>query len=143
MRDRLTPSQPIASFIMACAARHCLSPCAQLDRFIPSRSGMDFDTAHLALTEGRKENQNGEAADEDDSTEYLRALAGSLGVESSQRVLAFKHKAPAPPEGHDNNLRTLYTNNTETSAPKKQFRQAKYTFTSHSFPLSLSLSWSQ
>ncbi len=93
----------------------------QLDRFIPSRSGIDLDMANLHLT---KENQTdaGDGPSSPTGGDYQHMLAGQLGVEREARILAFKHKAPAPPEGHDNNLRGLYTDNVGPAPSKKQFR---------------------
>lgn len=93
-----------------------------MDRFIPARSAIDLDMANLHLT---KENQtdNGEGPSGSPGKEdYQKMLAGQLGVDTSGRILAFKQKAPAPPEGHDNNLRGLYTENLGPAPSKKQFR---------------------
>lgn len=90
------------------------------DRFIPTRSAIDFDLANLQLT---KENEgNGDASSSQTTDDYQKMLAGSLGVDNSGRVLAFKQKAPAPPEGHDNNLRGLYTENLGPAPNRKQMR---------------------
>jgi cell division cycle protein 20 (cofactor of APC complex) len=100
-----------------------------MDRFIPTRSAMDLDIANFNLM---KENGPG-ASDPSTSNsspskdEYQRMLAASLSVDNSARILAFKHKAPAPPEGHDNNLRSLYTDNLGPAPAKKQFRHVPQT----------------
>lgn len=96
---------------------------SQMDRFIPTRSGLDVDMANMHLT---KENQtdNGDGQGSPTAGEYQAMLAGQLGVEREARILAFKQKAPAPPEGHDNSLRGLYTENLAPAPSKKQFRQA-------------------
>jgi cell division cycle protein 20 (cofactor of APC complex) len=104
-----------------------------MDRFIPARSAIDVDVANFALT--CKENQTGSAGGDDgagpstsgggeagsDSSDYQRMLAASLHVDgASGRILAFKHKAPAPPEGYDNNLRSLYTENAGPAPSSKK-----------------------
>jgi cell division cycle protein 20 (cofactor of APC complex) len=97
---------------------------AQMDRFIPTRSAMDLDMANMQLS---KENAGagGEGGPGSPGTdEYQRALAGQLGVDAASRILAFKQKAPAPPEGHENNLRSLYTENLGPAPNRKQFRCA-------------------
>ena len=70
------------------------------------------------------DDNNGSSSPKD---EYQKALASSLSVDSSGRILAFKQKAPAPPEGHDNNLKGLYTNNLGPAPSKKQVRHIPQT----------------
>jgi cell division cycle 20, cofactor of APC complex len=99
----------------------------QLDRFIPNRSGIDFEAANYNLT---KENQtNGdEPTGSPDKDEYQRMLAASLKVgNDAGRILAFKHKAPAAPEGYDNNLKGLYSQNIGPAPCKKQTRHIPQT----------------
>ncbi len=91
--------------------------------------------AHLHLTKenqqggdtGRLADQSGEGTSPTNAAaqggDYMQALAGQMGVESAGRILAFKQKAPAPPEGHDNNLRGLYTDNLAPAPSRKQFRR--------------------
>lgn len=54
--------------------------------------------------------------------EYKKQLAANLGQDVGARVLAFKKKAPAPPEDYENRLASLYTANANSSRPKKPFR---------------------
>jgi hypothetical protein len=54
-------------------------------------------------------------------------LAASLHVGETSRVLAFKHKAPAPPEGHEPGLATLYSTNRGQAPCRKQFRHVPQT----------------
>ena len=52
--------------------------------------------------------------------DYKRKLAAELGQDTSARILAFKQKAPAPPEGHISGVAALYSaNNVEARAPKR------------------------
>lgn len=53
--------------------------------------------------------------------EYKKQLAANLGQDDSARILAFKQKAPAPAEGHENHMASLYTANAGPR-PKKAFR---------------------
>lgn len=76
------------------------------DRFIPNRGAMDLANAHFNLMK-----ENGNANHESPTrAQYNKTLASSLGADDS-RVLAFKKKAPAPPEGYENSLKVLYTQN--------------------------------
>ncbi|XP_021752411.1 cell division cycle 20.1, cofactor of APC complex-like [Chenopodium quinoa] len=69
----------------------------ELDRFIPSRSAMDFHYAHYMLTEGWKEKKK----EEDQSPfspskeAYRQRLKEVFGMNRS-RILAFSNKPPAP-----------------------------------------------
>ena len=101
-------------------------PKERLDRFIPSRAGLDVEAANLQLLL----KENGAAAahawgggdapsagEADDSAGEFRAMLLATGLsggaaaapQQQQRILAFRHKAPAPPEGHESGLRGLYT----------------------------------
>uniref|UniRef100_A0A7S2WBP6 CDC20/Fizzy WD40 domain-containing protein n=1 Tax=Mucochytrium quahogii TaxID=96639 RepID=A0A7S2WBP6_9STRA len=81
----------------------------QHDRFIPNRGAMDLANAHFNLM---KENNSAasNAVDSPTRAEFNKALANSMGA-GDHRVLAFKKKAPAPPEGYENSLKVLYTQN--------------------------------
>jgi cell division cycle protein 20 (cofactor of APC complex) len=54
--------------------------------------------------------------------EYRKQLAANLGTDTSARVLAFKQKAPAPPEGHSSHIAALYTANSTDLKTTKKFR---------------------
>eukprot|EP00798_Chlamydomonas_sp_ICE-L_P007384 gene7384-508_t len=104
------------------------TPGKKMDRFIPNRSAMDIDMSNFNLT---KEN-GGAAAGSETATspskeEYKKLLGAALSVEGSSRILAFKHKAPAPPEGHDSGLRGLYNDNLGPIRSSKQFRHIPQT----------------
>lgn len=96
-----------------------------MDRFIPTRSAMDFDSANYTLSKenGPAEQRDGSPSKED----YQKALAASLSVNDGSRILAFKQKAPAAPEGYENSLRSLYNQNLEPSVAKRQFRHVPTT----------------
>jgi cell division cycle protein 20 (cofactor of APC complex) len=78
----------------------------QADRFIPSRSGIDFDNSqHLFLGE------NSPLGDETNTSDYKNMLSGSQdnSDRNGARVLAYKEKAPAPQEGYQNSMKVLYS----------------------------------
>jgi cell division cycle protein 20 (cofactor of APC complex) len=101
---------------------------SDMDRFIPNRSAVDLDLAHFSLikeNDVNKANQPQETALVSPSKEeYKRRLAEGLLENGSKnsRILAFKTKAPAPPEGYDNVMRSLYTANAGPRIPRKQYR---------------------
>ncbi|KAL6080371.1 ubiquitin-protein transferase activating protein [Balamuthia mandrillaris] len=88
------------------------------DRFIPSRKAMDMDIANFNLTSS-SENTNPNVLLQSPSKElYKESLAKSLfdsssakSMMSGSKVLAFKHKAPAPSDTYENRLRILYSQN--------------------------------
>lgn len=94
-----------------------------MDRFIPTRSAMDFDSANFSLS---KENKQGEQGSPSKEESYQKALAASLSVHDSSRILAFKQKAPAAPEGYENSLKSLYNQNLAPTV-KKTFRHVPTT----------------
>jgi len=115
----------------------------QGDRFIAHRGSLNVEVAHAALmmcdeehgetatmsstgVEGCKSPSEGPVSSgsnqsnggDDGSDEYKSQLSATLlnGASAEDRILAFKHKAPLPAEGHQNNLRVLYSQNRARSA---------------------------
>jgi cell division cycle protein 20 (cofactor of APC complex) len=83
---------------------------------------MDGDLPAFSLS---KENQAGEpgcAAATPNKEQYKEMLAASLHLGEQGRILAFKHKAPAPPESHVSHLAPLYTNNLGAAPARKHYR---------------------
>ena len=99
---------------------------SQGDRFIPQRSAMDFDVSNFELTrtsQGNTENTdvNASPAKEEYKKELAQTLMKTAGA--TNKVLAFKSKAPKPAEDHQNSLRVLYTQNREAgNLPRKYSR---------------------
>lgn len=79
-----------------------MSAVSQSDRYIPTRSGMDFDSFQ---SDENSLHNNGE------SNEFNKLITSNLVAEdlSSSRVLAYKQKAPTPVESHQNSLKVLYS----------------------------------
>lgn len=98
-----------------------------MDRFIPARSGIDFEAANYNLTKENQTNaEDGPSSPSKD--EYQKMLAASMHVGGDAgRILAFKHKAPAAPEGYDNSLKGLYNQNLGPAPAKKQTRHIPQT----------------
>ena len=89
---------------------------ASNDRYIPNRSGMDYELTQLSYNEENSINNESQ----DNTSDYAKLLAtvsngdeSGLGKEganiSNSRILAFKNKAPAPREGYQNSLKVLYS----------------------------------
>ena len=78
---------------------------ASSDRFIATRTSVDFDTANYKVLQECKEVPPTPTSME--AHEFKRALSDSLGLQDS-RVLAFKKKAPAPAEDFENPMAVLY-----------------------------------
>lgn len=53
--------------------------------------------------------------------------AASLNIGEQARILAFKHKAPAPPEGYQAGLAGLYNSNVGAAPARKHFRHVPQT----------------
>jgi cell division cycle protein 20 (cofactor of APC complex) len=95
----------------------------QGDRFIPPRCAMDLDVSNFELTRSCQ-NENASVNASPAKEEYKKELAANLFAGSlSNKVLAFKNKAPRPAEDHQNSLRVLYTQNRDAGLlPKKYSR---------------------
>ncbi len=83
---------------------------SQCDRYIPTRSGLDFDS--FQTDENQLHNTG--------SNEFNNLITSNLVSEdlSSSRVLSYKQKAPAPAESRQNPLKVLYS--ASSSLPKKE-----------------------
>ncbi|XP_053666795.1 cell division cycle protein 20 homolog [Anopheles marshallii] len=100
------------------------------DRFIPSRTTTDFDLGHYIVKQGATgteedaENEDGSAAAATNvpaspkQSERMKSLSEAMsGCDiSKQRLLSFRTKVPAPPEGHINPLKAIYSVKTPMSA---------------------------
>lgn len=86
---------------------------------------MEADLPHFTL--GSKENQAADTAATPNKEQYKEMLAASLNLGEQSRILAFKHKAPAPPEGHVSHLAPLYTNNLGQAPSRKHYRHIPQT----------------
>ncbi|XP_061510621.1 cell division cycle protein 20 homolog [Anopheles gambiae] len=107
------------------------------DRFIPSRTATDFDLGHYIVKQGTASNEEGEGGGNLENeegaagggptsnipvspkqSERMKSLSEAMrGCDiSKQRLLAFRTKVPAPPEGHVNPLKAIYSVKTPMSA---------------------------
>lgn len=94
--------------------------CLQLDRFIPNRSSDNIPHFELPAS---KDNDDACAAESTPSkAEFNKLLAASLNLSEQARILSFKHKAPAPPEHHQNHMASLYSSNLGAAPTRKQYR---------------------
>ena len=79
------------------------------DRYIPNRSGTDFDVSQYSNEENSTE------VEKLANTDYAKLLAVNTkdschqnSESQASRILAFKNKAPAPVDGYQNTLKVLY-----------------------------------
>jgi cell division cycle 20, cofactor of APC complex len=87
------------------------------DRYIPNRSGTDFDLSHISACE---ENADADASMSSDYAKLLAAntkMDGQSNTDGQSRILAFKNKAPAPKDGYQNSLKVLYSQQNGTKKP--------------------------
>eukprot|EP01039_Chlorochromonas_danica_P008878 gene8876-9791_t len=107
-----------------------LSQPSQADRYIPNRSGMEYDLSHmnsLMVDENMEKNLN-------EISDHSKLLSSNLDRcdgtgAAGARVLAFKSKAPAPAEGYQSSLRVLYSAagpKKEVAKPTRQIASAPY-----------------
>ena len=94
---------------------------SQGDRFIPQRSAMDLDVSHFEITR-TSGNENAGVNASPAKEEYKKELAANLFAGgATNKVLAFKNKAPKPTEDHQNSLRVLYTQNRDAGLQPKRY----------------------
>lgn len=101
------------------------TPGRSTDRFIPNRSNLASSKINFAL----KENSNPEeemyaspSKEEYKSTLADTLFSGNSAASKGAKVLAYKSKAPAAPEGYQNSLKVLYSQNRANGARKKTTR---------------------
>jgi cell division cycle protein 20 (cofactor of APC complex) len=103
---------------------------SQCDRYIPSRSGTDWDSFQSSVSSScsdenasEKNNNNSNCSD----NEYNKLLSANIGCGnvtggedlSSSRVLSYKQKAPQPKEEYTNSLKVLYSAAGSSTTVKK------------------------
>eukprot|EP00122_Pirum_gemmata_P007023 Pgem_evm2s6434 len=90
------------------------------DRFITNRDAMDFESSKCLFKEALSKEKttvntnntnNNQTPNSPSTQEYNSCLRETLNANPEAKILAFKHKAPAPREGHLNTNRVLYTQN--------------------------------
>lgn len=87
------------------------------DRFIPNRSTTDLEYAQHSL--GINDTQGVEESMTASQQDRKKMMGENLNCpdQDNTRILSFKTKAPAPREGHLNNMKVLYSSG-KPSAPK-------------------------
>nr|XP_018905377.1 PREDICTED: cell division cycle protein 20 homolog [Bemisia tabaci] len=79
------------------------------DRFIPSRTGTNFELGHYKLNQQENEREDdGLSPAQKDNRQAMKETLHGCDI-SQTRILAFQKKAPAPPEGYVNPLKVLYS----------------------------------
>eukprot|EP01135_Chromosphaera_perkinsii_P003323 Nk52_evm23s240 gene=Nk52_evmTU23s240 len=91
------------------------------DRFIPNRKNMDINIQNYNLTHELPLGAIAEGTSPAKAN-YRASVAETLfpNLAKHQKVLAFADKAPAPADGHQNDIRVLYSNNQGARAAKSQ-----------------------
>ncbi|KAK3090351.1 hypothetical protein FSP39_011110 [Pinctada imbricata] len=94
------------------------------DRFIPNRGATQFDLGHFKIMNNTTDNKDDELLSPSQK-EYQRVMAENLnGTDVMEnKIISYKQKAPAAPDGHQSNLRVLYSAcKNPSSAMKKTLR---------------------
>merc|ERR1719253_902868 len=93
----------------------------KVDRFIPTRRGVDNDVSHLNLT---NENAAPEGSDERERKEYEELISHSLfDGQNQRRVLSFSPRLAPRIDGFEAGLREVYdTNRTAAAGPRRANR---------------------
>uniref|UniRef100_A0A182VUM5 CDC20/Fizzy WD40 domain-containing protein n=1 Tax=Anopheles minimus TaxID=112268 RepID=A0A182VUM5_9DIPT len=91
------------------------------DRFIPCRTTTDFDLGHYIVKQaptGKEEDTENEESTSPKHSERMKGLSEAMrGCDiKNHRLLSFQAKVPAPPEGHMNPLKAIYSVKTPMSA---------------------------
>lgn len=91
------------------------------DRFIPNRSTTQFDVNHFKLV-SQVDKEPVEMMSPSQA-EYQRVMSENLnGDRLSHRIMSYKDKAPTAPEGHQGNLKVLYSTSKAPVSAKKTIR---------------------
>lgn len=100
------------------------------DRFISNRSAMNLAVSAFNLNDSENnhpnmETQNSGVVITPKKEDYKNTLKSSLfnNDQPGSKILAFKNKAPAPKESHQNTLRVLYSQNKTTHTANTMSRK--------------------
>ena len=104
-------------------AKGSRTPCG--DRFIPNRAAMERSLSSFNLDRENEpvNTQNSGVVVTPKKEHYRDTLTNSLFNKDEgpgAKILAFKSKAPAPKESHQNSLRVLYSQNKSSSTVTKK-----------------------
>ncbi|XP_033637169.1 cell division cycle protein 20 homolog [Asterias rubens] len=92
------------------------------DRFIPNRSGTNFDVGAFKLL-NCSTNQENQATQSPQKIDYCKKMSDNLNGELlNAKILSYKSKPPDAPEGFQNNLRVLYSQTKTPGSTKKSIR---------------------
>jgi len=95
---RINGSTKLSQFVSTNArSMGCATPSGS-DRFIPTRSALDFENASYAVRTNiinRSDVDEQPAISSPNTQEFRNALQTNMGADSNSRILAFKKKAPA------------------------------------------------
>ena len=125
----LQPRTPSRSFTSSSSSSQSKTPKSYTDRFIPLRDsackpGISFanENSNPMLPPAASSSSSSLCSSPSRSAQLNSHLASSLfsSDELTSKVLAYKTKAPRPPEGHASHLRVLFTQNRELPAVRKQ-----------------------
>ncbi|KAK7100259.1 cell division cycle protein 20 homolog isoform X2 [Littorina saxatilis] len=93
------------------------------DRFIPNRTTTQFDVNHFKLMQDPKGENGPQDMMSPSQVEYQRVMSENLnGDRLAHRIMSYKEKAPAAPEGHQGDLRVLYSTTKTPASAKKTIR---------------------
>ncbi|KAK7492880.1 hypothetical protein BaRGS_00015827 [Batillaria attramentaria] len=99
------------------------TPLKAADRFIPNRTTTQFDVSHFKLTREIQQENDPQEMLSPSQVEYQRVMSDNLnGDRLSHRIISYKEKAPSAPEGHQGNLRVLYSTTKTPASAKKTVR---------------------
>lgn len=94
------------------------------DRFIPNRSATNYELSSFMLSNKiSAKDAEAELLQSPSKLEYQQAMSDNLnGHQLNSRILSYKNKPPAGPEGFQNNLKVLYSQNKTPGSTRKTIR---------------------
>ncbi|XP_038074664.1 cell division cycle protein 20 homolog [Patiria miniata] len=93
------------------------------DRFIPNRSGTNFDISAFKLLNSSVSNQENQETQSPQKLDYCKTMSDNLnGDLLNAKILSYKNRPPVAPEGFQNNLRVLYSHTKTPGSTKKSVR---------------------
>ncbi|XP_014673332.1 PREDICTED: cell division cycle protein 20 homolog [Priapulus caudatus] len=100
------------------------TPSGLHDRFIPNRSATQYELAHYLIANNKEEDKADAEALSPTKREFQRAMSENLngGMDVSARIVAYRSRPPSAPEGHQNNLKVLYSCSKTPGSSRKTTR---------------------
>ncbi|CAH1775934.1 unnamed protein product [Owenia fusiformis] len=117
-----TPKKSLNKSLNSKGSKTPKTPKGLGDRFIPNRSSTQFDLSHYKVMNTDTENAQDETMSPS-KRDFQKGMSDNLhGDALNAKIMSYQTKAPPAPEGYQNNLKVLYSQNKTPGSCRKAVR---------------------